>query len=346
MHCEHNIPETKKGLGPCVIGWEVKKRNGMPNWWCRTHGLEASAPDGAALDRCSASWFEPVSEEMQIDIHIDDGEFAVWGVVPPAFCIGEVPTEDGKVHIHYRAEASGEKEIDRSFDIVRVRRGEATELVEGMAAQAHALTVLANENASPLVCPRCGEGHIDELLFATRPHVKHLCNACGRNFRDRLPSISNPLGGAQARLGLPQPQPAQQVSRPLNITSSEYRGVAIWPSNSAIISMMSRPEDKGLHVHAWSHEGELVIDETYSPVVLDGETLDEDLIRVLTVQRILAASDNVPILALACTSCGHSIVSPTQGWLKPTTRHLCDACGTENRTRRRCFLNPLADKLQ
>lgn len=48
----------------------------------------------------------------------------------------------------------------------------------------------------------------------------------------------------------------------------------------------------------------------------------------------------------ACTSCGHSIVSPTQGWLKPTTRHVCNACGTENRTRRRCFLNPLADKLQ
>ena len=40
---------------------------------------------------------------------------------------------------------------------------------------------------------------------------------------------------------------------PLHITSSDYRGVAIWPSNSAIISTMSRPEDKGLHVHAWSH---------------------------------------------------------------------------------------------
>ena len=80
--------------------------------------------------------------------------------------------------------------------------------------------------------------------------------------------------------------------------------------------------------------------------MLDGETLDEGLVRVLTVQRILVASDNVPIIALACSSCGHSIVSPTRDWLKPTTRHLCDACGTENRTRRRCFLNPLADKLQ
>ena len=344
MHCEHNIPETKKGLGPCDIRSEVKKRNGLPNWWCRTHGLEASTPDGAALDRCSGAWFEPVSNEMQIDIDLNDGEFAVWGVVPPAFCIGHVSTEVGKVHVHYRTKASGNKEIDRSFDIVRVQRDEATELVEGMAAQAHALSVLANKTVSPLECPRCGEDHIDELVFATRTHLKHLCNACGRNFWDSSPSISNPLGGAQTRLGLPQPQPAQQVNRPLHVTSSDYRGVAIWPSNSAIISTMSRPEDKGLHVHAWSDEGELAIDETYSPVVLDGEILDEDLIRVLTVQRILAVSDKVPIIALACTSCGHSIISPTRDWLKPTTRHHCDACGSENRTRRRCFLNPLTEK--
>ena len=44
-------------------------------------------------------------------------------------------------------------------------------VVEGMAAQAYALTILANEQVQPLACPRCGEGHIDELQFATRPHI-------------------------------------------------------------------------------------------------------------------------------------------------------------------------------
>ena len=345
MHCKHNIPETKKGAGPCDIRWEVKKRNGMPNWWCRTHGLEACAPDGAALERCSGEWFAPVSEEMQIEIDLAHGEFAVWGVAPPAISIGKVPTEPGKVHVHQRREAGGHKELDRSFDIVRIQEGAVTEVVEGMAAQAYALAVLAGEQVQPLTCPRCAEVHIDELMFATTPHIKHLCNACGRNFRDRSPSISNPLGGAQARLGLPEPLPAEQVERRLEISSSEFAGIAIWPSNRAIVNTMSRPEDKGLHVHAWSHDGELAIDETYSPVVLDGEILDEELVRLLAVQRILAENDNVPIIALGCTGCGHSIVSPTQGWLQPTTRHKCDACGEENRTRRRCFLNPLADKL-
>ena len=342
MHCEHNIPETKKGAGPCDIRWEVKKRNGKRNWWCRTHGLAASAPDGAPLERCSGSWFAPVPDAMQLEVDVSTGEFAVWGVVPPAVEIGGVPAEVGKVHVHHRDEAGGEKRIDDSYDIVRVRQGETIEIIEGMAAQAFSLAVLTGTIVEPLSCPRCGEGHIDELMFATQSHVKHLCNACGRNFR-HTPSVANPLGGAQARLGLPEPAPPRQVNRPLEISSRDYSGIAVWASNAAIISTMSRPEDRGLHVHAWSHSGELVIDETYSPVILDGDLLEENLVRMLTVQRVLAAG--APIIALACRDCGHSILSPTSGFLQPTTRHTCDACGTENRTRRKTFLNPLAEKL-
>ena len=342
MHCEHNIPETKKGAGPCDIRWEVKKRNGKPNWWCRTHGLAATTPDGAALGRCSGAWFAPVPDALQLEVDISAGEFAAWGVVPPAVEIGEVPSEVGKVHVHHRDEAGGEKQIDGSYDIVRVRLDGKIEIVEGMAAQAFSLAVLTGNKVEPLSCPRCGEGHIDELMFATHSHVKHLCNACGRNFR-RTPSIANPLGGAQARLGLPEPAPPRRVDRPLKISSRDYSGIAIWPSNSAILSTMSRPEDRGLHVHAWSHVGQLVIDETYWPVILDGDLLNEDLVRMLTVQRVLAAG--APIIALACRECGHSIVSPESGYIQPTTRHTCDACGAENRTHRRSFLNPLADKL-
>lgn len=343
-HCIHNIPETKKGTGPCDIRWEVKKRNGKPNWWCRTHGLEASAPDGAPLERCSGAWFNAVADDMQIDIDLSIGEFAVWGVVPATIKIGEVPAEHGKVHVHHRHEAAGEKDLDRSYDIVRVQLGKATETIEGMAAQAFAVSELTEMKVQPLACPHCGELHIDELMFATYPHVKHLCNACGRNFRVRSPSISNPLGGAQARLGLPDPQPPQQVDRPLDILSVDFAGTAIWPSNSAIITTMSRPEDKGLHVHAWSNSGELEIDDTYAPVILDGEVLDQEVLRVLAVQRVLAASDDAPIVSLACLQCGHSILSPTEGWIQPSTRHTCNSCGAENRTRRKSFLNPLAEK--
>jgi transcription elongation factor Elf1 len=255
-----------------------------------------------------------------------------------------VPVEPGKVHVHHRHEPNGHKDQDRSYDIVRVSYGDATETIEGMAARAFAVSELSGKSVEPLACPHCGDTHIDELMFATQPHVKHLCNSCGRNFRHHTPSISNPLGGAQGRLGLPAAAEPRHVDRPLDISSTDYGGVAIWPSNSAIVSTMSRPEDAGVHVHAWSAEGELVIDDTYSPLILDGAVIEESLLRALAVQRALSESDQAPIVSLACVECGHSITSPTTGWIQPSTRHTCDSCGAVNRTRRRSFVNPLAAK--
>ncbi len=341
-NCFHNIPETKKGLGPCDIQAEVKKRSGKPNWWCRTHGLEAGGPDGAPLERCSGAWFDPVSDDMRVEVDLSVGEVAIWGEVRPAIAIGKVPIQSGGVHIHRRQNANGPKGLDDSYDIITVCGGGVTETIEAMAARAFAISELTQQRVQPLTCPHCDEVHIDELRFATQPHCKHLCNSCGRNFR-RSPSISNPLGGLQARLGLSEPPPAQQVDRPLDISSQDYAGIALWPSNKAIISTMTRPEDKGIHVHAWSDTGEIVIDETHSPVILDGEVIDEQTLRMMAVQRALAA-EKTPIVALACTDCGHSILSPTEGWIDPTTRHTCNACGAENLTRRKSFLNPLAEK--
>ena len=340
--CEHNVRETKRGAGPCVIAWEVRKRSGRPKWWCRSHGQEAAAPDGVALATCSAAWLDPVSPDMRRRIDVSNGEIAVWGAIPPAIRIGDVPDEEGAVHVHRRRDPNGPKEIDQSFDIVDLQSGDHIETVEGMAARAFAISDLTDREVQPLRCRHCEETHIDELVFAAEPHRKHQCNGCGREFWHHEPSISNPLSGAQARLGLPEPEPAKQVSRPLNISSEKYSAIAIWPSNSAIVTTMSRPEDKGLHVHAWPKSGDLMIDDTYSPVTLDGRPLNEEHMRMLAVQRILAAKEGVPVVSLACQGCGQSLLSPTQGWLRPIARHAC-ACGSETRTRRKCYLNPLAD---
>jgi predicted RNA-binding Zn-ribbon protein involved in translation (DUF1610 family) len=345
-HCNHNIPETKKGAGPCHIKWEVKKRNGKPNWWCHTHGLDASAPDGRALDECSGAWFDATPAEMQIDVDATDGEMAVWGSIGPALKMGQVPKEPGKVHVHHRPTAGGKKDVDESFDIVTVSNGDSVLVVEGMAAKAFAISELTGMTVTPLTCPHCGEVHIDELMFATNPHIKHLCNSCGRNFRDQTPSVSNPLGGAQERLGLPAQSEPVHVDRPLELSSGEHSGIAMWPSNRAIVSAMARPEDEGIHVHTWDANGDLDLDDTYSPVVLDGEVIDEVALRLLAVQRELARQEDKPppVMSLACVACGQSILSPTEGWMQASTHHVCDSCGADNRTRRKSFLNPLAEK--
>jgi hypothetical protein len=340
--CEHEIRETRRGAGPCRIEAEVKLRNGKPNWWCRTHGMAASAPDGNPLERCPGAWFAPLPEDRCLELDAATGEIALWGVVPPAAEIGEVDIEPGKVHVHRRDAAHAAKNIDDSYDLVTVHNGERDLVIEGMAAVAYSVSELAGREVTPLTCPHCGEIHIDELKFATFPHAKHLCNSCGRNFRDRQPSISNPLADANKQLGLPQPPPAERANRPLDIASADYAGIALWPSNRAIVSTMSRPEEDGIHVHAWDGDGQLVIDETYSPVTIDDEPIDETQLRLLAVQRALA--HGAPIIAKACSACGASLCSPHDGWLEPVTTHRCSICGTGAKTRRRSFLNPLADR--
>lgn len=148
-HCVHHIPETKRGVGPCNVRWEVKKRNGRPNWWCRTHGLEASAPDGGALGECSAAWLEPVDDDMRIELDLESGEVAIWGAIGPALDIGTVPPEAGGVHVHRRPTVGKEKDIDRSFDIVRVHRGQTEAVIEGMAARALSISELCGMPVDP-----------------------------------------------------------------------------------------------------------------------------------------------------------------------------------------------------
>jgi len=341
---QKSVRETLRGAGPCEIGYEVLQRNGKPNWWCRTHGMPASAPDGAALDSCPGAWFDPVEAEQQLHLDLGVGESSVWGVVPAALQIGELPQQPGKIHVHHRKSATASKDIDRSFDIVRLRNGSRELVVEGVAAVAFSISELAGRDVTALKCPRCGGLHIDELKFATFPHSKHLCNSCGRNFRDRTgPSISNPLASAYELLDLaPAPKP-KRVNRPLVLESSKYAAITIWPSNTAIVSTMTRPEEVGVHVHAWVVSGELVVDETHWPVTLDGLSIDDGALRHLAVQRALA--DSAPIFTSACTGCGSSLISPTTGWIEPVTHHICRGCGTVNVTRRRAFLNPLAEKL-
>lgn len=339
--CEHNIPETLKGAGPCKIVAEVKKRSGKPNWWCTTHGMEASAPDGAPLETCPGSWFEPVPSERQLDLDLSEGEVSVWGALAPAIQIGEVHREEGRVHVHHRPDATTLKDIDGSFDIVRVHNGDKSMTIESMAAMAYSTSELAGHQVKAMTCPNCGAVHIDELKFATFPHRKHQCNRCGRNFWDKeAPSISNPLANAPQQLGLGPRVPGQEVDRTLRLSRSDYSSIALWPSNSAIITNGTRREEIGVHVHTWDYEGRQAVDETYSPVYLDGGAVDERMLRVLAVQRALAHT--TPIISLACCSCGEALVSPRTGWVEPGTNHVCQVCDAVNKTRRRVFLNPLA----
>jgi len=342
--CDHNIPATLKGAGPCNIVSQRKKRNGQPSWWCLTHALEAAAPDGTRTPSCPGAWFDAIPVDRQLELEIGSGQFSVWGALPPAISIGCVPSAPGGVHVHLRADDSSEKCVDASFDIVRLRTPDGPVVtVETMAAQAYAISELSGRETKVLTCPKpaCGFQHIDELKFAATPHVKHQCNGCGASFWDRAPSVGNPLAEAFERLGLSRPPDPVIVDRRLVLTSTDFACIALWPSNRAIVTNIGRPEDAGIHVHAWDAMGAQVLDDTYSPVTLDGHLLDCGALRMLAVQR--AVGHGPAIRSLACEACGLSMLSPLTGWVEPTTQHQCQGCGAQTSTRRKAMLNPLAE---
>jgi len=344
MACKDKEPrETLRGTGLCRIAYETLKRNGKPNWWCGTHGMEAAGPDGEAVDACAGSWFDAVPPEQQLDLDVADGEFAIWGVVPPAIEIGSPPHEPGKIHVHRRPTAASQKDIDRSYDIVRVHGGERELVIEGVAAVACSVSELVGEPIRVLACPHCGERHIDELRFATHPHSKHLCNSCGRNFRDTSgPSISNPLADAYERLGRSRGPEPLSVDRPIDLDVIEFAALQLWPSNRSVVSTMTRPEDVGVHVHAWNAAGEQILDDTYAPVTLGGQVLDVSALRLLSVQK--AVEPHARIVSVTCARCGVAILDANDGWIEPATTHTCQACGGVTKTRRKFFSNPLASK--
>ena len=59
--------------------------------------------------------------------------------------------------VHRRSSPGATKDLDDSFDIVRVHNGEVVELVEGMAARAYAVSQLTGMPVLPLACPHCSE---------------------------------------------------------------------------------------------------------------------------------------------------------------------------------------------
>lgn len=52
-----------------------------------------------------------------------------------------------------------------------------------MFCTGHAKTLEISPIPMYLTCPKCGERHIDEGEFATRPHHTHSCQSCGLTWR-------------------------------------------------------------------------------------------------------------------------------------------------------------------
>jgi uncharacterized protein (DUF983 family) len=235
-----------------------------------------------------------------------------------------MPPEIG-IHVHARSASGGQKGIDDTFDAVVVKLS-ATEqaTITGETAISFYLSRFLKRAVKLLRCPHCDEPHLDAGYFAVKPHRKHMCQGCGRNFNDAEKAISNPV----ALLSVIQRNiPPMRAPRTLDIAQASYSGgMQIWASNPALVWTSDRPEEAGLHIHLYDAQGNIVVDDTFDHVVVDDIELHEAHIQYFMAQQALPyLSDKV--VSLVCPNCDTPHFDIGDLAFFPHTQHTCDQCG-------------------
>lgn len=340
---------------PCVIEQVGKSRNGAPRWWCRAHGASATARYGARLNECEAAYLtEPAVDCFELTEEDFPGGVGIWGAVEPIYNTSSRQDKPG-VHVHARMSSGDEKEIDKTFDAVSLRVKstlfETQELqITQKTAVAFYVSRFLGRSIKYLFCVHCGEIHLDADYFAVKPHKKHLCHACGRNFQDSERGISNPIVYfRKMRADLNRSREIIRPSRSLDIQQSDYPGgIQIWASNPALLWTSDRPEEEGIHVHLYEDATGLpVVDETFSDVSIDGIKLDVSHVQHLMAQHALSYLKN-KVVALRCPACAELHFDRGDYGFNPHKDHVCEHCGTgfETPGRRRLVVsNPLVSDI-
>ena len=309
-------------LHPCSISLLGKQRNGSPRLWCVIHRARA-----AAFDRCTtANPTRPRLKKKTLDLAAYPGGVALWGALPPVVNTAGAECETG-VHLHARSVAGDVKDIDETFDEVTVIDGSDRVTITADAATAYNVSRLFGQQLEYLACPHCGEPHVDANEFAVKPHRKHLCLACGRDFYDSSPSIGNPIALLAERYG--RNRSVVTPNRPLRITHTECPGgFQVWGTHPAILWTGPKPEESGIHVHAFRHgEAIPIVDETYDRVEIDGHVLDPAQVRLLMAQ-LAVPSLAKRLVTAECPRCGEAQFDAGIDGAVPRRERRCTQCGS------------------
>lgn len=308
----------------CSIEHIGKQRNGKPRYWCRTHRSSATGHNGVRLSECrgSAKAHKPL-KMLELDASAYPGGVALWGAVEAVYDTSSMPPEIG-IHVHARAAAGEQKEVDDTFDSVVVVLSPAERAtITGDTAIGFYLSRFLKRIVKLLHCPHCQEAHLDAGYFAINPHRRHMCQACGRQFNDSEKSISNPV--ALLQIAQQNVEPIR-APRTLHVEQASYPGgVQIWASNPALLWTSGRSEEAGLHVHLYDAHGDIVVDDTFDRVTLDGTELNEEHIQYFMAQQALPyLSDKV--ISLTCPRCEQAHFDTGDLAFSPHREHTCEHC--------------------
>jgi hypothetical protein len=333
----------------CEIVSVGKRRDGGTRYWCLFHKADATAKYGKPAKVCRASHIAPIRREDILSLNIDKylGGIALWGAVPAVYDTTRLPMERG-IHVHARPATDSSKEIDCTYRAVRIvskRLHSDGILVSELDAIYYMVSSVFGYEMRYVTCSYCGEPHLDRDWFSVHPHRRHLCAGCGRHFRDTEASVGNPIAGIRDACGVDKQKPTMSA-RKIDLSQAEFMGgIQLWGSNPAFLWTSRRPEEEGIHVHAFRDVGEPQpkVDETYGEVVIDGVRLDPVMVRVLMAQSALPSIVS-RVMPLDCPSCGHAKLALGESAFTPIVIHTCEECGHEFSARgklRKVIANPL-----
>jgi transposase-like protein len=261
------------------------------------------------------------------------GGIAMWGALPAVYNTSIAPDEFG-VHVHARLKVGGKKSLDETFDLVRVQlpdlQGEQQFFtVNGDAAARYNIATILGVELTDLQCPSCHIVHSDNDFNLVHPHEHHICEACGTTWSSGAPTVSNPVMLLKKMCGDDQQYRTiiDPVGRTINQPQSRFPGgVQIWGSNPAIVWTSPKPEEGGLHFHAFKTRKIMPdVDETYGTVTLDGLFLDAEQVRYIMAQRMLEFLQG-RIVALSCPHCCRPHFDRLQYSVTPHALHRCEHC--------------------
>ena len=339
---------------PCRIESVGKRRDGGTRYWCLEHKADATAKYGTRAPACRYSHVPTPSPEQTLELALEDfpGGIAMWGSVPPVFDTTEQEVDKG-IHVHARIESGGKKSIDRTYRAVAVRgMGQDLFAENFIVSELPAIYFMVSHvfgfETKVLVCPRCNNLHLDKDWFAVHPHKKHLCEGCGRMFSESTEGIGNPLAWLRERSAASHnTKPSKQS---LSIKQADYSGgIQIWGSNPALVWTGERTEETGIHVHAYGGDsgGELVIDDTFRAVEIDGTNLNPLEVRYAMAQSALPHLRD-RLVSLRCIACGDCHFDQNHFAFTPHKKHVCDKCGqcmSAPGRMRNTICNPVLDHL-
>lgn len=338
----------------CKIVSVGKRRDGGTRYWCLEHKGDATAKYGRRARRCRYSHIAPLMEHETLRLDIDgyEGGVSVWGAVPPIYDTTRQPMDRG-VHVHARSARGEKKKIDQTYRAVHLvsskrNSQQASLIISELDAIYYMVTTVFGFSMRYVECLRCGFPHLDKDWFSLHAHHRHLCAGCGHLFRDTESGIGNPAVRAQEIFGNTSTT-YKSAGRTINFNQKDYPGgIQIWGSNPAILWTAPQQEETGIHIHAMSEDGkEILIDETFSEVTVDGIGLEPESIRVFMAQRTLPHLSH-RIVNIICERCNEPHFDTGEFAYTPHEIHMCMKCGFETRNKgrlRKTIGNPIVGVL-